>query len=78
MVQAGHDDRRVKQAEQGGEQELHMRVQAHVDDIRDKVADLPADGADNRMGNQHSRNERAYRHDHHADDFRTNLFKELF
>ena len=41
------------------------------------VADLPADGADDRVCNEHRRNERAERHDDHADDFGTDLLKEF-
>ena len=78
VVQAGHDDGRIEQAKEGGEEQLDVGVQAHVDDVCDEITDLPADRADDGVCDKHGRHQRTEGHDDHADDFRADLLEELF
>ena len=78
MVQAGHDQRRIDHAEDGGKQPLDVGGQAHVDHRGDGVPDAPADGADDGVGDDDRRHQRTEGHHDHADDFRAVFFEELF
>ena len=70
VVQAGHNDRSINQAEHRGEQPFYLRGQAHVDHGGDGVTDLPADGAHDGLGDDHSRNQRAEGNHDHTHHFR--------
>ena len=78
VVQTGHNDRCVQQAEQCGKEQLDIGCKAHVDDICDKITDFPANRADHGVCDEYSGNKCAEGNDNHADDFRANLLEEFF
>ena len=78
VVQAGHDQRRIHQAEDGGKEPLDVGVQPHIDNRCNRIADAPADRADDGVGDDDGRHKRAERHNDHADHFGAMLFEELF
>ena len=76
VVQAGHNDRRVNQAEHRGEQPFYLRGQAHVNHCGNGVTDLPADGAHDGVGDDYGGNQRAEGYHDHAHYFRAVFLPE--
>ena len=78
MVQSGHDDGRIQQSEYPREQHTEAGCQAAVHHVRNEVSDLPADGADNGMRDDHRGKQGAEGNHDHADDLRADLPEKFF
>ena len=77
VVQAGHNDGGVQQAEEGRKQPAHIGGEAGIHHRGDGVADLPSDGTHDGVGHQDRRHQGAEGHHDHAHHFGADLFKEL-
>ena len=77
VVQSGHHNGGVQQAEEGRKQPAHIGGEAGIHHRGDGVADLPSDGTHDGVGHQDRRHQGAEGHHDHAHHFGADLFKEL-
>ena len=78
VMQAGDDQRGINKTEDCAKDHAEGAGNAGVDDVRNEGADLPADGAKDRVGDEDGQHQRAEGHNDHRDDRRADLAEEFF